>query len=106
MSLRDRQLLFDREILRQLIACVPESCQSLDYRVEITWHEGYESIEYDLVGPDGHVDVSSKLCEATERLVNLMKEHAMHPRCIRARATDDAGRWTYKATFDYADQNA
>ena len=103
LALHDRQMSFDREILRQLIACVPESWRSVDYRVEITWHDGYESIEYDLVGPDGSTDVSSELCVATERLVNLMKEHALRPTRILGHATLDQGmRWTYKTTLDYA----
>jgi|RhiMetdeSRZDD1v2_1073273.scaffolds.fasta_scaffold12957_6 hypothetical protein len=106
MTMQDRQLPIDREILRQLVAATPDTWKQIDYAVDVTWHEGYEDLYSDITSPEGHdpadASVSAELSEATERLLDLMKEYGLRLRTIRGHAwLDDQGRWMYKANFEY-----
>jgi len=106
MTLQDQQLPIDREILRELVASSPDGWKQIDYLVDVTWHDGYESLFTDIASPEGHdpaeASVSDELSEATERLLDLMKEYGLRLRSIRGHAwLDDQGRWMYKANFEY-----
>jgi hypothetical protein len=106
MTLQDRQLPIDREILRHLVASTPDTWSQIDYAVDVSWHEGYESLFTDITSPEGHdaaeASVSDELSAATERLLDLMKEYGLRLKSIHGHAwLDDKGRWMYKAKFEY-----
>lgn len=106
MTLQDRQLPIDRDILRHLVASAPETWKEIDYIVDVSHEEGYENLLTDISSPEGHdaaeASVSDGLSEATERLVDLMNEYGVRLKSIRGHAwVDDNGRWMYKAKFEY-----
>jgi hypothetical protein len=107
MTLQDRQLPIDREILRELIACTPEGWSKIDFVVDVIWDgDDDDDVYLEIQSPEGHdassIRPSQALWEATWNLIGLMKEHNHRLEKVRGHAwLDERDRWMYRATFAY-----